>query len=119
MSGEAAGGRRYALNSAVLTAPGTYTYRIVTPEEARDWWHEGPVHSTIGYPETCEAMRAILRVDVPVNREVVRMEPGDCALVFRIALPKGERRLSVGRKGAQGQAFLLRHCEIGLLTRAA
>ena len=33
--------RRYILNSAVITNPGTYTYTLLTVEQAKDWLAKG------------------------------------------------------------------------------
>ena len=50
-----------------------------------------------------------------VNRKTIEMDPGDEALVFRIALPPHERRIAA--RGNVGVDFLAEHCEIGLLRR--
>ena len=86
---------RYALNSAVLTAFGSYEYEPLNRTAAREWWEAGPVEATIGYEETCIAMERVLSISRPcVNRKTIEMDPGDEALVFRIALPYVERRLA-------------------------
>ena len=109
---------RYALNSAVLTAPGDYSYRLLTRAAARAWWLAGPVEARIGYAETCAALGMVLDVAAPdVDRRAIRMSPGDEALVFRIALSPDARRLAVRDKGREGIARMVRDCEIGLLTR--
>jgi hypothetical protein len=110
---------RYLLNSAVLTAPGRWLYRLVTPDEARAWYAAGLVVSTIGYAETAEALGQILGMDVPVDRRTIRMEPGDEALVFRLVLPPGSPRIAPGDKGALGRALLAKHYELGILRREA
>ena len=111
---------RYALNSAVLTAPGDYRYRLLRVEEAREWWEAGPVEARIGYGETCTALARVLDVpEPPVDRRIIRMEPGDEALVFQIALPPDARRLAIEAKGREGIERLIRDCEIGMLVRTA
>ena len=112
--------RRYALNSAVITTPGDYTCRLVTPNIARDWWCTSPVDPRIGYEETCAALARVLSIEPPpVDRRTIQMNPGDEALLFRIALPPNRRRVAVTAKGQQGLLYLIRHCEIGLLRRTA
>ena len=107
---------RYALNSAVITAFGSYEYEELNPDEARVWWDAGPVQATIGYEETCIAMARVLGIEQPrVNRVTIQMQPGDEALVFRITLPPNERRIAT--RGKVGVHWLTRHCEIGLLKR--
>jgi hypothetical protein len=110
---------RYLLNSAVITAPGRYEYRVVTAEEARAWAGLGPWQSTIGYTETASLAEVILGVRVPVDRRVIRMEVGDEALVIRLALPPGSPRINPADKGRLGQAVVEGHVELGLLRRTA
>lgn len=109
---------RYLLNSAVITSPGTYNYRPVTPAEAKEW-AAGGFRSTIGYEQTAEALSQILGTTVPVDRTTIRMEPGDEALVFRLILPPGTLRIDPGDKGRLAQAVIDGHFEIGLLIRTA
>lgn len=108
---------RYLLNSAVITAPGDYRYRIVGRDEARTWHAAGPVASTIGYPETADALAELLGQPVAVDRRTITMAPGDEALVFRLAFPPGTPRIAPGDKGALGRALLAGHYELGLLVR--
>ena len=113
-------GRRYALNTAVITAPGEYSYRLLSRNDARAWWLAGRVECRIGYRETCIALARVLDVDAPaMDRRLIRMAPGDEALVFRIALPPSHRRLAVARKDWEGVVQLTRDCEIGLLARTS
>lgn len=103
---------RYVLNSAVITAPGRYSYRLIGAEEAKEWACRGGFLSAIGYAETAEALSALLGVQVPAQRIEVRMEPGDEALVFRLRV-----RPEPGNKGSLGPDFLAQHAELGLLVR--
>jgi hypothetical protein len=103
---------RYILNSAVITAPGRYSYRLVGIEEAKAWVSCGDFVSAIGYAETAQALASILGVQIPVQRIEVRMEPGDEALVFRLRV-----RPEPSTKGNLGQDFLAQNTEIGLLVR--
>jgi hypothetical protein len=82
---------RYILNSAVITGAGTYTYRLITPEDARTWLADGPYTSTIGYEETQEA------------------------LVIRLAPSMGGRRIDPSRKGKLTPDEVLASFELGLL----
>jgi hypothetical protein len=108
---------RYILNSAVITSPGIYAYRLVSPDEARAWAQAGPFISTIGYAETAAFAAELLGVPVPTNRTTVRMEPDDEALVVRIVLPPGSSRIDPADKGRLGRLILEGHFELGLLTR--
>lgn len=63
---------RYALNSAVLTAFGSYEYEPLNRTAAREWWEAGPVEATIGYEETCIAMERVLGIPrARVNRKTI------------------------------------------------
>jgi hypothetical protein len=111
--------RKYLLNSAVITSPGMYCYEHVDLDEATKWLEAGDWTSTIGYPETAEALSELTGLRIPVNRSVVTMQPGDQALVFRLVLPPGARRVAPGAKGGLGVGYILQHCEIGLLERVS
>jgi hypothetical protein len=114
---------RYILNSAVITGAGTYTYRLITPEDARTWLADGPYTSTIGYEETQEALRVLTGVNVHINRVGVMMEPGDEAmepgdeaLVIRLAPSMGGRRIDPRLKGKLTPDEVLASFELGLLS---
>ncbi|GIV51404.1 MAG: hypothetical protein KatS3mg038_3205 [Candidatus Kapaibacterium sp.] len=109
--------KRYLLNSAVITAPGTYVYDYLSPEQAREWYGYGPVISTIGYAETAAALSDLLGADIPVNKVNIVMYPGDEALVFRLVLPPGTPRLNPQDKGRISQIVHAGHWELGLLKR--
>jgi hypothetical protein len=110
--------RKYILNSAVITAPGTYVYRLISPEEAKQWYFAEPKpESTIGYEETAAALSQILGVPISVNRKTIVMEPGDEALVFRLVLPPGSPRIDPKDKGQIAQHVKAGHWELGLLKR--
>ena len=112
-------GRRYILNSAVITAPGVYEYQVTTVERAREWARQGPFVSTIGYQETAAFASELLGVGVPMNRRTITMAPGDEALVVRIVLPPGSPRIDPADKGRLGELILDGHFELGLLCRIA
>lgn len=104
---------RYILNSAVITSPGEYHYRLVSVDRARDWLNHGPAVSTIGYQETCNAMSALLGVPVEFRRIQIHMTPGDEALVFRLTVRLSDPSI----KGKiNDPAWIAGHCEIGILT---
>jgi hypothetical protein len=75
---------RYLLNSAVITGPGTYTYQLVTAEEATEWLHRGDFISRIGYPATADHIENLAGVRPALSREATAMQPGDEALVVRL-----------------------------------
>jgi hypothetical protein len=111
---------RYILNSAVITAAGTYQYQTIGASEARTWYAAGPVVSTIGYPETAALASELLGAEVPVNRRTIVMAPWDEALVIRIVLPPGSQRIDPADKGRLGEIIRTPGLvEIGLLRRIA
>ncbi len=105
--------QRYVLSSAVITAPGTYEYRLLTPETARRWLDRGGFTSLVGYDVTASAMEMLLGVRPAVSREHARMEIGDEALVFRLRA----RVTSSQIKHNLTPDFVFQHAEIGLLRR--
>lgn len=106
---------KYILNSAVITAPGRYEYRLLSASEAREW-ARGGFTSTVGYEETAVALSELLGQPVKVDRRTIQMQPGDEALVFRLAFPAGTPRIDPKDKGALGRAVLAGHYELGLLV---
>ena len=108
---------RYILNSAVITAPGRYDYRLLSLPDARRWVEAGPYRSTIRYQDTAAALSGLLGCDVEVRNETITMQPGDEALVFRLVFPPGAGRVELGKKGRLDRGYILGNCEIGLLWR--
>lgn len=106
-------GMRYIVNSAVITSPGVYEYRLISIEEAKEWLSKGPFISTIGYQETADVLHKLTGYPIEVNRKMIKMEVGDEALVFRLTIRLDDVRL----KGEVGEDFILQNCEIGLLKR--
>jgi hypothetical protein len=75
----------WLLNSAVIAAPGTYTYRLLTGREAADWLRAHPdAVSRVGYPATAEHIAALCGQRPALSREPSVMAPGDEALVVRL-----------------------------------
>lgn len=82
----------YLLNSAVLTAFGRYDYQPVSKERARKILAEGFV-SAIGHPGSAEFCSQILKLDVPLNRIAVQMQPLDQAIVIRLTTRLAEGQI--------------------------
>jgi len=115
---EVAKRKRYILNSAVITAPGAYVYKLISVEEAKNWYFSGTTpESTIGYEETAEALSQLLGVPIPVNRKTIVMQAGDEALVFRLVLPPNSPRIDPKDKGQIAKHLSAGHWELGLLRR--
>jgi hypothetical protein len=102
---------RFLLNSAVLTREGTYEYRYVSLDEARDWLKD-PFSSRLRFDATAGAIEALVGTRPPLNRTPVEMREGDEALVFRLTLD-----VSTVDKRNLTSEFIAKHCEVGMLTR--
>jgi len=109
--------RYYILNSAVVTSPGTYKYCLISLNDAKAWLDSRSWYSTIGYEQTATALEELTGIHIPVNREIITMQPGDEALVFRLSFPKGTKRIDPKQKGQLPRDFILSNCEIGLLRK--
>jgi len=84
--------KRYLLNSPVLTAHGRWQYDAIDVDAARVFAAAAPIDSAVGHAATARYLTTVLGVAVPCARVAVRMQPGDCALVFRV-----EARLAEGQ----------------------
>jgi hypothetical protein len=71
------------LNTSILTAHGTYSYRPVTLDEAKAMVSEG-FESAIGHQSTADVISTLLGVECPMNRVMYQQGPGDKALVFKL-----------------------------------
>jgi hypothetical protein len=107
---------KYLLNSAVITAPGNYSYRLLTKEQARAWDVDESAISAIGYEQTAAALSLLLGHPVPMNRQIISMAAGDEALVFRVVRPDFQR-IDPKDKGRLSRALMEGAFEIGLLKR--
>jgi hypothetical protein len=81
---------RWLLNSAVITAAGTWTYEIIQEEDARVWLRrhapDGLV-SRIGYDATADRVAELAGIPSwrpTISREASVLEVGDEALVVRL-----------------------------------
>lgn len=82
---------RYLLNAPVLTAYGQYDFEgPLSDGRANEIAAQG-VTSAVGHRATANLLSRLLGMDVPLNRTVIRMAPGDQALVFRLLdrIPEG------------------------------
>jgi hypothetical protein len=77
------------LNTSILTAPGSYTMRPLTLQEAvsicmDQTSHTQPVCSAIGHESTATIVSGLLGQHLPVNRIEFRQVPGQRAIVFKL-----------------------------------
>ena len=81
---------RFVLNSAVVSRPGFYEYKLLTELEAEGWLKRGGFTSRVGYEATAQFIEDRFGGRCPLSREPITMEAGDEALVVRLkyrALP--------------------------------
>ena len=104
---------RYVLSSAVITFPGEYRYYLIPVGSAKRWLSRGKFISSIGYDATADAMGILLGVRPPVQRQAIKMNVGDEALVFRLKL----RVRDAAIKHNLTPDFVREHVEVGLLKR--
>jgi hypothetical protein len=83
----------YLMNSPVITGDGTYVYRTITTEYAREIIREhiNCWESAIGHVSTAQLLYHVLDADVTVNCINVDLQPGDAAIVLKLKqrLPEG------------------------------
>jgi hypothetical protein len=105
---------RYVLNSAVISRPGHYEYKLLTELEADVWLKHGRFTSRVGYKIAAQFLDDRFKVHCPLSREPVAMQPGDEGLVVRLKfrLPD-DQALKVPLK------HQTEDWEIGLLKRTA
>ena len=106
----------YVLNSAVITGPGRYTYRLLTAPEARSWLllYRESMQSRVGYESTRAFIQETLGADLPLSREESHLEPGDEALVVRLKYRVRPDQKAAGPQQVQPQP---EDFELGLLRR--
>lgn len=104
---------KYVLNSAVVTTPGNYNYRLISPDKAKEWLKNNEWESTVSYLQTADALNALTGIIIPVNKKNIRMRKGDEALVFRLRARLDRPEF----KGKIDVKFVLKHCEIGILKK--
>ncbi|MDD3380020.1 MAG: DUF1874 domain-containing protein [Rugosibacter sp.] len=104
----------YLLNSAVVTTPGIYRYRLCDREEAVDLLRRADWVSTIGYEETAKALSTLSGIDIPCPRTQIYMDAGDEGLVFRLTVRLADPAVK-GR--INDPEWIIDHCEMGILTK--
>ncbi len=101
----------YLLNSPVLTHYGDYRFEgPLALETARAFAAQG-AYSVVGHAATAHFLSQRLGVAVPCQRETIRMQPGDQALVLRLLERQPEGTV------LDAQALASAPHEFGLLTR--
>lgn len=113
--------RRLIISSAVVTSPGTYSYRHISVQEAKDWYlaSQNRPESYVGYSQTAAELSIILGTTIPMNRKIHEMNVGDEALVFRLKFKAGMQRIDPKDKGRLPKALVSTQFELGILKKEA
>jgi len=102
---------RYVLNSAVISRPGHYEYKLLTGLEAEIWLKQGRVISRVGNKAAAEFLKNHFDIACALSREPIAMQPGDEGLVVRLKYRRPDPALKIPFK-PQTEDW-----EIGLLRR--
>ena len=98
------------LNTSILTNFGSYEYKPLTLEEAKELISQG-FESAVGHSSTCEILTQLLGVNIQMNRINYSQEVGEVALIFKLeGRPEEGRILTVSEITDIGYKF-------GKLTR--
>ncbi len=102
---------RYLLNTPILTTYGDYRFEGPLSLDAARAFAVQETRSAIGHVATARFLSQRLGVDIVCQRDAIRMQPGDQALVLRLLerLPEGAM--------LDAQALAAVPHEFGLLTR--
>ncbi len=100
----------YILNAPVITNFGSYSFKRISPNEAKTILANGFV-SAVGHEGTARVISGIIRTEIPHNRVAVHMLPGDKAVVlWLLDRPEEGHVYSADELGKIP-------CELGLLER--
>ena len=102
---------RYLLNAPILTTYGDYRFEGPLALDAARAFAAEPTRSAIGHAGTAVFLSQCLGVAVPCQRNAIRMQPGDQALVLRLLQRQPEGVL------LDAEALAKTPHEFGLLTR--
>ncbi len=102
------------LNTSILTAYGSYDYEPISLETARALVRMPMVYqSYIGHESTAQLLSTLLGVEVPMNRQSYRQEPGDIALALKLNRRAPEGTI-LGLEEIQALGY-----ELGVIRRLA
>jgi hypothetical protein len=103
--------KMYLLNSAIVTAQGTYLYETLLPDDAHRLIQTTSFISAIGHESTADILSKKTGLNIPANRIAINMQAGDQAIVFKI-----KSRMEEGKVYTRDELSGL-VMEYGLLTR--
>jgi hypothetical protein len=115
---------RYILDTPLITNWGTWVYKPLTVKQAKKWLEDKyglPVVSGIRRWEIVCLIEELTGVYVPIwghvptRGQIIKMKPGDEALVFRWRVEKNPGGALEESKGRLTPGFVKKYIEIGLL----
>jgi hypothetical protein len=71
------------LNTSIVTAHGTFTYKTCSLEQAKELV-DGGFESAIGHESTASVISTLLGINCPMNRIQYQQQVGDIALIFKL-----------------------------------
>ncbi len=87
----------FFLNAPILTGYGRWQFDgPISVSTAREKLNNQETTSVIGHAATAELLSKLLQRNILVNRIAVTLQPGDCALVFRLTQRQPEGRVLNG-----------------------
>lgn len=100
----------FVMDTAIMTAFGTYKYWEVTPAEAKEYLSKEFV-SAVGHYSTADFLTGLFGVEIQYNRIQIRMQKGDKAIVIKFL-----QRLPYNKKLTREEIASVQY-QLGIMER--
>lgn len=104
----------WLLNAPVITAEGLFRSQAVSVAQASRLVHCNGFESAIGHAQTAALLSSLLGINCPMRRIAFHQQPGQQALVLRLASRLAEGQVLHGREEIEAVGYSLL-----LITREA